>query len=419
MKQWLKFRNWVQQYEQIVYTALCIGIAYTLVFWTLLNSIFCLTLAGFWLVFSNKKVTLTKKRKGIILLFSSLYLLVVVGLLYTSNMEEGLRLLQQKSAIILFPVILGATKILTPKTTRLILLHFLIATSIACVAGFIYGTLQFLNSGNPKMLTGEQLLLFPDLYPYMMGLFCLLSIIISYQFLPKYSKGKQRLFLLLCAFLSVFIILLSIRLIIVCWLLIVLFLSFKKYIKKTYYRIGTIALLLLLLVIAIIKVPSLQTQWRDLRDFSENNTIKLDQEPTVNQSWGGKAIRLAIWKCSKDVVEKHWLTGVGTGDIQDSLQMAYENRRFYFASRYNRYNAHNQYIQILIGFGITGLALLLLCIVVPIILLKGQSFSNIYFLFLFLFAAICFSEVILDINKGIIWYSFFNSIFAFSQTDNT
>jgi O-antigen ligase len=419
MKQWLKFRKWVQQYEQIVYTALCIGIAYTLVFWTLLNSIFCLTLAGFWLVFSNKKVTLTKKRKGLILLFSSLYLLVLIGLLYTADMEEGLRLLQQKSAILLFPVILGTTNILTPKTTRLILLHFLIATSIACLAGFIYGTVQFLSSGNPKMLTGEQLLLFPDLYPYMMGLFCLLSIIISYQLLPEYSKGRQRLLLLLCAFLSVIIVLLSIRLIIVCWLLIILFLSFKRYIKKTYYRIGTIALLLLLLVIAIIKVPSLQTQWRDLRDFSENNTIQLDQEPTVSQSWGGKAIRLAIWKCSKDVVKKHWLTGVGTGDIQDSLQVAYENRRFYFASRYNRYNAHNQYIQILIGFGITGLALLLLCIVVPGILLKGQSFSNIYFLFLFLFAAICFSEVILDINKGIIWYSFFNSIFAFSQTDNT
>ena len=419
MKQWLKFRMWVQQYEQIVYTALCIGIAYTLVFWTLLNSIFCLTLAGFWLVFSNKKTILPKKRKSLILLFSSLYLLVLVGLLYTSNMEEGLRLLQQKSAILLFPVILGATNILTPKTTKLILLHFLIATSIACLAGFIYGTVQFLSSGNPKMLTGEQLLLFPDLYPYMMGLFCLLSIIISYQLLPEYSKGRQRLLLLLCAFLSVIIILLSIRLIIVCWLLIVLFLSFKRYIKKTYYRIGTIALLLLLLVIAIIKVPSLQTQWRDLRDFSENNTIKLDQEPTVSQSWGGKAIRLAIWKCSKDVVKKHWLTGVGTGDIQDSLQLAYENRKFYFASRYNRYNAHNQYIQILIGFGITGLLLLILCIAAPFMLFKGLPFSNVYFLFLFLFAAICFSEVILDINKGIIWYSFFNSIFAFSQTDNT
>lgn len=419
MKQWLAFRGLVRQHEQTIYTALCIGIVYTLVFWTLLNSILCLTMAGFWLVFTSKKVALSDRRKKLILLFASIYLLLLAGLLYTADMEEGLRLVQLKSAILLFPVIIGTTNILTPKTTRLILLHFLIATSIACVAGFVYGSIQYFKSGNPIMLTGENLLIFPDLYPYIMGLFCVLSIIIAYQLLPFYRKHIKRLLILLCAFLSLIIVLLSIRLIICCWLLIVLFLSFKKYITGIYYRIATIVLLLTLLVIAIAKVPSLQNQWRDLRDFSESNTIKLDQDSSLGQSWGGKAIRLAIWKCSKDVIRKHWLTGVGSGDIQDTLQVAYENRRFYFASKYNRYNAHNQYIQLMIGHGITGVALLILCIVLPFVWLRKQQSLETYALFLFLFSAICFSEVILDINKGIIWYSFFNSIFAFSQADNT
>jgi hypothetical protein len=36
-----------------------------------------------------------------------------------------------------------------------------------------------------------------------------------------------------------------------------------------------------------------------------------------------------------------------------------------------------------------------------------------YLLFLLLFSVIGISESVLEVNKGIIWYSFFNSIFAF------
>jgi O-antigen ligase len=417
MKQWLKFRKLVQQYEQTVYTALCIGIVYTLVFWTLLNSILCLTLAGFWLVFTSKQGFIPVKKKAVIVLFSSLYLLVLAGLLYTSNMKEGLHSLQQKSAIILFPVVFGATRILTPKTIKVILLHFLIATAFACIAGFMYGTINFLDSGDITMLTREHLILFPDIYPYTMGLFCLLSIIIVYQLLPHYRNKKRRYLLLLAAFLSMFIILLSVRLIILCWLFTILYLSFKRYIKGFYYRLSAVLLLISVLVISIIIIPSLRNQWIELKDFSDINTIKLDQDASLGHGWGGKAIRLAIWKCSKDVIQKHWLTGVGTGDIQDTLQMAYNNRQFYFASHYNKYNAHNQYIQTFIGHGITGIIVLIMCILVPFTLYKQQLFSVAYFLFLFLFCAICFTEVILDTNKGIIWYSFFNSIFAFNERE--
>jgi hypothetical protein len=67
----------------------------------------------------------------------------------------------------------------------------------------------------------------------------------------------------------------------------------------------------------------------------------------------------------------------------------------------------------LLGFGVGGLAVLLACMIVPALILKGDPFVRVRLVFLLLFFLICFTEVILDINKGIIWYSFFNSIFAF------
>ncbi len=125
------------------------------------------------------------------------------------------------------------------------------------------------------------------------------------------------------------------------------------------------------------------------------------------------SIRVAIWRSGKDLILRHPLLGVGTGDVQDSLQQAYESRKFYFASRYNRYNLHNQYLQTLAAFGIYGLVILLTVMIVPVVCLNYGAFFRIRLIFLLLFFLICFTEVILDTNKGIIWYSFFNSIFAF------
>ena len=67
----------------------------------------------------------------------------------------------------------------------------------------------------------------------------------------------------------------------------------------------------------------------------------------------------------------------------------------------------------MLGFGVAGLAVLLACIAAPALILKGDPLVRVRLLFLLLFFLICFTEVILDTNKGIIWYSFFNSIFAF------
>jgi O-antigen ligase len=173
-------------------------------------------------------------------------------------------------------------------------------------------------------------------------------------------------------------------------------------------------------VLLIATIPTLRRQWKELTDPREKTTIPLDRDASLGTSWGGMSIRKAIWKCSGDLVRRHWLTGVGTGDIQDSLQQAYENRQFYFASRYNHYNAHSQFLQTLIGHGAGGLSILLLCIFVPLGRLVPRiraltPTQTCYLAFLSLFCVLCFTEVILDINKGVILYSFFNSIFGFAS----
>jgi len=166
--------------------------------------------------------------------------------------------------------------------------------------------------------------------------------------------------------------------------------------------------------ISLLFIPALNRKWKELVDFSPQNTIVLDKDSSLGRSWGGKSIRLAIWQCSKDVIKRNWLTGVGTGDVQDSLQAAYAQRKFYFAAYHNKYNAHNEYLEMWLANGLPGLLIYVSCLVIPLLMFGGKASALDYTLFICLLLVMSFTETFLNVNKGVILYSFFNSIFGFA-----
>jgi len=398
--------------ELTVYSWLCIGIVYSMLFLTYLNSILSILLAVFWLIFSKKKFDISSAKTKLMILFISLYIIGIFGMLYTSNTDAGIATLKTQSAILFFPLIFGTTSVLTRSLLKKITTHFLIATALACVAELGYGIYNYFQTGNIEQLTGKNILIFHGFRPISMSLFCLLAIIIAFEKIYTNST-KNKILLYFCIFLTTAVIfLLSERIILLSWLIIVLYFLLRIF-QQLQYKILFIASTISIIIISGFAIPSVKKQWTELFDSSPTSTIILDQDSSLGKSWGGKALRVAIWKCSSDILKDHLLIGVGTGDVQDSLQQAYENRKFYFASRYNRYNAHNEYLQITLANGLPGLLILLSCIIYPLFHYKKKFTGNIYLLFLLLFTLAAVSESILEINKGIIWYSFFNSIFAF------
>src|SRR6185436_6317056 len=120
--------------EAIVYTSLCIGIVYSMLFLTYLNSILSILLVAWWLIFSKKEFDLSSHKTKLMLLFLSLYIIGVVGMIYTNNTKAGIATLKTQSAIFFFPLVFGTTSILTRSIIEKITTHFLIATSIASLA---------------------------------------------------------------------------------------------------------------------------------------------------------------------------------------------------------------------------------------------------------------------------------------------
>lgn len=399
-----------------VYNAVCISLAASLVFWPLLSSILLIFLSAYWIVFVQKKILLSRTRYRLVLLFCLLYLPVIIGTFYSSDIKEAFTQLRIKVPLLAIPVIFGFSNVLNTRIYNNILRSFVGFTLLGCVVCIVAGFITFVESGSADHLHGYELVILKDMPPFIFAFFCLLSVIylLNEIYRGRLEKRSHKIvFIVLVIFFSMFLFLLGNRSMLLCWMIVMTFYGFSL-ITGVGRRILLLCLLIAVFVAAVFTNPSLRKQWNDMTNFSDNNTIALDADRSLGRRWGGKAIRIAIWQCSADIIKTNWLTGVGTGDAQQALQNAYENRKFYFASRYNRYNAHNQFIQETIAGGVVALCIFILCLVIPLVLYIRSPEHKPYILFLLCFIIVCLTESFLDISKGVIAYSLFNSLFAFT-----
>ncbi|MBS1667112.1 MAG: O-antigen ligase family protein [Bacteroidetes bacterium] len=412
----IKWKAYLQNHVGQVYEFLSICIAVSFVFWQLLNSYFCILLAAYWLFFVPK-TKLGSRKLFFILLFCSTYFLTIIGVFYSNNIGEALFKVQQKVPFLIFPLLYGFTNKLEKFNIRKIFFYFSIASFLGGLTCLFNGAVYLLKSGSTAKLQGHDLVILDDMYPYMFGL-CLLTGCLFWMNewvsnrLPSSREKKGAL--LFFIFSAVFLLLIGNRIVIGIWLLMnIYFVSI--YIKKISLKISLFVLLLVVLISGIKLNPTLRNQWNDLANFSTSNNIPLDEDKSLGRDWGGKALRIAIWKCAAGLAKEHFFMGVGTGDAQQELQKTYEKRKFYFASRYNEYNAHNQYLQETISNGVIGLLLMVAGFVLPFIYFKGTDRFRVYGFLILFFIITSITESVFETNKGIVLYTFLNSIFAFTN----
>jgi O-antigen ligase len=387
------------------------AIGVTLIWAPLLNSIFCILFVGNWLFFLPKK-----KPGGIrlffLLLFTALYLISIIGFFYSQNKEEALLKLQLKLPLLMFPFIFGTLDSMPANFFQKSFYAFSAAFCIFCLACFVRSGVLFFQTGQESVFFGYDILFLRDFTPSSASMFCILVAVFHLVHISRVQKIVA--YDWLAVFIStVMLLLLSNRmgLLLLCIsFLAVIFFGLRLIKHKVIFASTVVTLVILVFTVN----NHLRNKFRQLIDFSQSSEIVLDTDASLGRSWDGKAIRIAVWKCAADIIKDHFFAGVGTGDAQDELQKAYEKRKFYFASRYNRYDAHNQYIQQWVTNGIAGFLLLIAALLLPVCFNKYRL-QPFYLSFLVIFGIYCFTESMLEINKGIVLYSFFNSIFVFSD----
>ena len=135
---------------------------------------------------------------------------------------------------------------------------------------------------------------------------------------------------------------------------------------------------------------------------------------TYDTPFTGTSLRLVFWRFSNEIINENngWLMGAHTGDFQDLLNEKYKRNGIYTGNPelkdtgYLGYGPHNQYIEVLLSLGITGLVVFIMML---IFYLKNAWVTNNYLglqcicLFLFFFI----TESVLSVNKGIVVFVFF------------
>jgi O-antigen ligase len=123
--------------------------------------------------------------------------------------------------------------------------------------------------------------------------------------------------------------------------------------------------------------------------------------------------RAARWELAFNLIKKSPVVGYGTGSEKKLLKELYYKNKLYI-SFLKEFNVHSQFLSFIIRSGIIGL-LIYLTVLGFGFTVAVQKKDFVFFSFLILIAAVSVSENILDLNKGIFFYSFFLSIFLISN----
>jgi hypothetical protein len=170
--------------------------------------------------------------------------------------------------------------------------------------------------------------------------------------------------------------------------------------------VGVFSLLFLCLLILYInpvsRYKNLEEIWRTSFITPENTSAYTATQIRASLLWIG-------WESFKQI---NPIIGAGTGDVKEVMQRTSETLRA--TNIHNTYNPHNEYFSVVLALGLIGLAVFIASMVIPVVLAFGHR-DYLLIGFLFLFAALCFSETVLERQKGVAFFAVFFPLLAFHR----
>lgn len=313
-----------------------------------------------WLIEKIKtgfSINYTSSELKLFALFVIYYLWQSLSLLYTTDIKLGFSNLFGRLSLLLFPLLLISPGAIIKKKIKTLSGVFAISTFLFLVAclviafirssSFIDGNFTFnthprdafwLSYFYNAQLTANQ-------HPTYISMYVLLSAIFSFEFGFDHLQRKpvRVLWVLFGAFLVLSQYFISSRSgILACMIILPVYFGYKiNKLKK--YKFSWIWILVLFLAL----IPLLQKNQRVDYIVGKILQNKVDYERKDDP-------RLTIWKSSFNIIEKNILLGVGIGDVRSELSSEYERMGNESLAK-ERFNAHNQFIEVLLENGLAGI----------------------------------------------------------------
>lgn len=347
------------------------------------------------------------------LLFSSLYVIYILGMSYSANFNYGLFDLEVKMSLFIFPIIFATLReeVFSPIITRRVLIAFVIGVLTSMVLCYSVAFYNYSRDGLVETFYYSNLsvLIHPS---YLAAYVCFaIAILLYFNIRSWYINRTIKIgsFGLILLF-ELFVVMLSSKAGILSLLLVIaLYASYIIFSERRYlYGFMSGGILTISFMILFFLFPASSARFEQTREVLEQADVGGAE---VANSTGE---RIMIWYYSFEITNENFFFGVGTGDVKDRLLDKYEEKGMNNALELEL-NAHNQYIQILVALGVLGLIVLMLNLLLPV-LYSVEKKHLLYFIFLFLISFNLLFESMLETQAGVVFYAFFNAyLFAIKK----
>lgn len=376
-----------------------------------------LFLGIFWLT----EPGLVKKLKNslrdpLVLSLLSLFVIHLVGMIYTSDLHEGWNKLQARSALVVYPLLFSTVNI-SDKTFRTLLRTFIVACTGLGFIGLTNSAWLYFQTHQSVYLYSDNLLILIDGQAIYFALYLNVAILFLFylSMQPESAPWERNLYhFIILPFFLFLIFLLASRLSLVIIVLMGLGTAAYYVINGRKWRLGVVIVAGMVLGGFLLAhlFPKTINRFKSLSefhfDYKDDRGVYHFNETDYKDRWNGLTIRLAIWSCTWKAIEAHPWIGAGTGDYMNELRKVYKERDFKLGME-NDYSTHDQFLQIWLTLGLVGLLIFLYSLLYPARSAWLQG-NYIYVLFLGMVVLNMLTEEILIVYRGVLFFGFFNSL---------
>lgn len=364
----------------------------------------------------KEKICCLKQNPGkyFFILFISLYLIYIIGLIYTDNFPNAFSILESKSLLLAAPLLIFTAhpEVLTSKRINTIFLVFLFSCTLLAITNIVMASFDYANDGKVRNFFYVELSRF--MHPSYSSMFMNLSVVFSLYFLfinpVKLKRNLKILLWISIPILIVYIFLLQSKagllvFAVIFFILGLYLINFKKrrFLLTVLFIFLFLSIPIVLMKLITIPVNRIGTAVHDLENIQ---SVKNPEESTMQ--------RIVVWKVTWDLAIDNLPFGVGTGDAKDVLINQYKNKKLTHILE-KQFNAHNQYLQTFLALGIAGLLILISFIVIPF-LFAIKKRDILLFLFIIIIALNMLVESMLERQAGCDFMALFISLLIFRIT---
>jgi len=353
------------------------------------------------------------------LLFIIFYIIQIIGIIYSDNFDKGISNVEKSVVFLLMPItFINLSKIIDYQKVKISIYGLTIGVVVILLSAYINILIKVftMNAGFESLITHFVRVQFVrealvQIHPPYFGLLVVFLMVPSMYI--NFSKKKIvnsicRNVIILFFLISIYSIasfmsfLLSIILIIVYVVLL-----FKKNKIKSFLVFFSI-FILILIVLSNLDYKKYKFNGESLSNRIEWSFLKDKGDTSRPENW--KSVLL--------VVKNNLFIGIGSDGGINQLQK-YRSKKS--ESYINRHNAHNQYLEVLLRYGIIGLSVYLL-IVFQLIKNAMKSENKIFIWFVFVFMVSSLTESYLQRQIGLTFFLFyallFNTYYTFNLNKN-